>query len=204
MIPRNAYMCYHEGTRLERKFPVTWPVSTFYTQCPESDMVMSLIERGIRIGGDHSIIKDGDVVMNRTTWEIAEIDYFHGWHPMRFTPEGETVERTVPMPVAQMVLLDDEGYEVDWLVGEMVLITGWLMYRYEGPYCKAVRTVQRYVRMRQATMRVEGEVAPQIVILGKKVPLSRSIIEASASSKKKASASSKKKLKTGSGVEATK
>ena len=193
MIPRNAYVCYHEGTRWETKFPVTWPVSTFYTQCPESDMVMSLIERGIRIGGDHSIIKDGDVVMNRTTWEIAEIDYFHGEHPMRFTPEGETVERTVPMPVAQMVLLDDEGYEVDWLVGEMVLIMipsqagGGSRYRYEGPYCKAVRTVQRYVRMRQATMRVEGEVEGE-----------------EASSKKKASASSKKKLKTGSGVEATK
>ena len=99
-IPRSAEMEFFAGTPDAFRETVTHPVSTFYAQCP--GMVMPYMDSGIHIGADNSIILEGDVVMNRTTLEIGEIDYFHGSHPLRFTLDGEMVERTVRMPVAQM------------------------------------------------------------------------------------------------------
>ena len=159
-IPRSAEMEFFVGTPSAFRKPVTHPVSTFYAQCP--GMVMPYMDSGIHIGADNSIILEGDVVMNRTTLEIGEIDYFHGSHPLRFTLEGEMVERTVRMPVALVVsslasfgqiagLLDDE-LEDHWFAHDMILIRitskvgGGGRYRYAGPFYKAVLTLQRMWR----------------------------------------------------------
>ena len=154
MIPPSAYMAYLPGTAYETRFPVTWPVATFYARYP--DRVLPLFDMGIQIGGDNSIILDGDVVMNRKNGKIGEIDYFHGYHSMKFTLEGETVERTVHMPVAQMLDHDETNPDdADWLANEMILVMitskagGGNRYRYAGPLYKAVLTLQRKWRMKR-------------------------------------------------------
>ena len=94
--------------------------------------------------------------MNRKNGKVGEIDYFHGYHSMKFTLEGETVERTVHMPVAQMLDHDETNPDdADWLANEMILVMitskagGGNRYRYAGPLYKAVLTLQRKWRMKR-------------------------------------------------------
>ena len=152
-IPRSAEMEYMIGTPLQRREPVTHPVSTFYEEIP--DMIVQYESKGIFIGADSSIIMEQDVVMNRNTLEIKKIDYFHGSHPMRFTVEGEMVEKSLRIPVAQMCPDED-----NWLAHDMILIRSTrkirrgARYRYVGPFYKAVLTLQRIWRTKPPSGRL--------------------------------------------------
>ena len=121
--------------------------------------------------------------MNRATLEIKEIDYFHGFHAMRFTVEGEMVEKTLRIPVAQMCpdVGDEDEIEDHWLAHDMILIArrrGEYIHpaesmakvikhgfapqstrrdtrcRYVGPFCKAVLTLQRIWRTKPPSGRL--------------------------------------------------
>ena len=156
-IPRTAEIEYGRHTPQAYRELVTHPIPRFYTQYPR--LVKPLFRKGIQIGADYSIIKDYDIVMNRKTFTIDQIDHVHGCHRLYYTSVGtrgrQRIEK-VRIPIAQMRHSKDQ-----WFAHDMILIKTWpidampFLY-YKGLFLKAILRIQRtWRRFRKAILTLQ-------------------------------------------------
>lgn len=148
---------YARHTTQAHREQVTHPIPTFYTQYPR--LVKPLFQKGIQIGADYSIIKDHDIVMNRKSGKIDQIDHVHGCHRLYYTSfdiRGKQQIEKVRIPIAQMRYTKDQ-----WFTHDMILIKTWpidgtpFMY-YKGTFLKSLIRIQRtWRRFRKAVLTLQ-------------------------------------------------